>query len=72
MTVYVVTRNRQPCLATLSETEACDLYEKLVHSGCFRQAAVHIVQIAESRKRVLLEAYQADSPCTAQSTCPSR
>ena len=51
MTVYVVNKNQQPCLATLSEAEACDVFEKLVRSGSFRQAAVHIVSIANSLKR---------------------
>ena len=59
MNVYIVTKNEQPCLTTLDEREACALYEDLLHSGRYRQAAVLFVPANTDNRKVLLEAFEA-------------
>ena len=56
MSTYIVSKNHKPYLTTHSEEEACTLFDNLVYSGYYRQAAVHVLPKSGYGKELLLEA----------------
>lgn len=64
MQVYIVIKNDKPCGVTLKRREAYALYDDIVRSGQYRQAAVRAIAAGDDEQEVVFEAYQAqDAKC---------
>ena len=59
MQVFIVSRDREPFLATFDMREACRTYESTVRSGRFREATVVAIPTKTDDHQVLLSAFQA-------------
>ncbi len=59
MQVYIVIKNDKPCGVTLKRREAYELYDDIVRSGRYHQAAVRSIAAGDDDQEVVLEAFQA-------------
>ena len=58
MTRYVVTLDEVPIRTTSSQRDACAMFDSVVRSRRYRQAAVVAVTAPDRSRRVLREAWQ--------------
>ncbi|MCG8356420.1 MAG: hypothetical protein MI920_12685 [Kiloniellales bacterium] len=58
MSVYIVTKDAVPFCATFSRNEASAIFDDIVHSGRYRQAATLVVSPLGDGYEVLQEAYK--------------